>query len=153
MDFFFDTSGLAKRYIAETGSTWVKTICLPTSRNLIAIAEITTVELTAAIVRRRNGGSLTVAHAADALAQFEADSLNEYFVLETTSALLTKARDLVRTHGLRGYDAVQLAVAVNFNREQVAIGVSSATFVSADNELIIAAQAKGLLTENPNSHP
>ncbi len=52
-ELFFDTSGLAKRYVAETGSTWVKNICLPASGNLIFIAEITTIEITSAIVRRR----------------------------------------------------------------------------------------------------
>lgn len=152
-DFFFDTSALAKRYIIEIGSNWVTNVCAPSSNNFIFIAEITTVELTAAITRRSRGGTLTVAHATTALNQFDADLLNEYFVLEVDSAILTEAKGLAKIHGLRGYDAVQLAVATAFNREQVAVGLPIITLVSADIELLNAAQTEGLLTENPNNYP
>ena len=151
--FFFDTSGLAKRYIYETGSTWVTNVCLPASRNLVYIAEITAVEMVSAITRRARSGSLTTAHAAAALARFEADLLKEYFVLEIASRLLTGARDFAGMYGLRGYDAVQLAVAVNFNREQLAAGLPTITLVSADTELLEATRAESLLIENPNHHP
>lgn len=67
MELFFDTSGLAKQYVGEVGSAWVNNICAPTSGNSIFIAEITVVEITSAIVRRRRGGSLTTADAQAAL--------------------------------------------------------------------------------------
>ncbi len=153
VEFFFDTSGLAKRYIAETGSNRVKNTCLPASGNLIFIAEITTLEITSAIVRRRKGGSLLPVDAASALTQFDADLHNDYFVLEINSTLLEEARKLVETHALRSLDAVQLAVAVNFNREQLANNLPSLIFVSADNELLKAAGLEGLLIENPNNYP
>ena len=152
-DLFFDTSGLAKRYIAETGSSWVKSICLPSSGNFISIAGITVVEMTAAITRRKRGGSLTAADAAIALAQFDVDLSNEYFVLEITPALLTEARDFAENYGLRGYDAVQLAAAVVFNRQQTAFGLPTITLVTADIELFNAARAEGLNVENPNNYP
>ncbi|MDQ3257627.1 MAG: type II toxin-antitoxin system VapC family toxin, partial [Acidobacteriota bacterium] len=130
LDFFFDTSTLAKRYIGETGSAWVRNVCAPASSNNIFIAEITAVEITSAIVRRSRGGSLTATDAAAALRQFDADSTNVYFVAEVTSARLTEARRIAETHGLRGYDAVQLAVALRFNREQLAAGLTVVTLVS-----------------------
>lgn len=109
--------------------------------------------MTSAITRRSRGGTLTVSNAAGALARFEADLQNEYVTLEITSALLTEARRFVKTYGLRGYDAVQLAVAVNFNQEQIATGLPTVVFVSADAELLDAAGAEGLRVENPNDHP
>jgi len=66
---------------------------------------------------------------------------------------LEEARKLVETHDLRSLDAVQLAVAVNFNREQLANNLPSLIFVSADNELLKTAGLEGLLIENPNNYP
>lgn len=152
-DLFFDTSALAKRYVSEIGSAWVRNICAPASGNNIFIAEITVVEITSAIVRRRRSGSLTVADAAAALRQFDADLTNVYFVSEVTSARLTEARRIAETYGLRGYDAVQLAVAVELNRDQIAVGLPFITLVSADDELLDAAGVEGLLVENPHHHP
>lgn len=150
--FFFDTSGLAKRYINEIGTVWVKNVCLYSTGNIVFIAEITTVEITSAITRRARGGTLTIADAAAAIARFEADLQNEYISLEVTSELLFEACRLVKTYGLRAYDAVQLAAAVSFNREQIALGLPSVTFVSADYELLAAALSEALLIENPNNH-
>jgi len=93
-EFFFDTSGLAKRYIAETGSNRVKNTCLPASGNLIFIAEITTVEITSAIVRRRKGSSLLPVDAASALTQFDADLHNDYFVWKSIQRFWKKRGDL-----------------------------------------------------------
>ena len=106
MDLFFDTSGLAKHYIVEVGSAWVKNICSPTSGNNVFIAEITAVEITSAIVRRRRRGSLTSADAQAALAQFDIDLTKVYFLSEIASARLSEARRCAETHGLRALDAI-----------------------------------------------
>lgn len=152
-EFFFDTSALAKRYISERGSAWVTKACALASGNFIYIAEITAVEIASAITRRTRSGSLSFALAQAALARFEADLANEYFVLQVTSASLTEARSFAQTYGLRGYDAVQLAIAANLNRLQLAAALPPVTFVSADDELLVAAKGEGLPIENPNYHP
>lgn len=56
-------------------------------------------------------------------------------------------------HELRGYDAVQLASAIETDRLRRANGLSSIIFVSADNALNSAAQAEGLTIDNPNNYP
>ena len=56
-------------------------------------------------------------------------------------------------HGLRGYDAVQLAAAIQVRDERLALGASPPTLVSADTELNAAAMMEGLRVENPNHHP
>lgn len=150
--FYFDTSGLAKRYINETGSVWVRNACSFASGNVVFVAEITSVEITSAIIRRSRGGTLTIADAEASLSRFEADTLNEYITLEITSKLIADARRLVKTHGLRGYDAVQLSIAVSLNQSQIDMGLPVITFVSADNELLSAAESAGLTVENPNNY-
>jgi hypothetical protein len=59
---------------------------------------------------------------------------------------------LAETHALRGYDAVQLAAALNVNSACAAAGAVF-TLVSADGELNAAARAEGLAVEDPNLHP
>jgi uncharacterized protein len=61
--------------------------------------------------------------------------------------------DLAERHGLRGYDAVQLASAITIKDVQAALGLPISVFVSADKRLNAAASAEGLIVENPNDHP
>ena len=66
---------------------------------------------------------------------------------------LSDAGTLVEAHGLRAYDAVQLAAALGLNSRRLALGMSAVTLISADQELNAAAIASGLLVEDPNLHP
>lgn len=150
---FLDTSTLAKRYIDEIGSEWVSDLFVLDEKIAIYIADITTVELTSAIIRRSKGGSISLREAKLALTEFDRHLLRDYHVLELDSNLLGDARQLVLEYGLRGYDAIQLAVAERLNRSQVERNWSSVTFVSADNQLVLSAKSEGLLTENPNNYP
>lgn len=150
MDLFFDSSALVKRYVNEIGSTWVTDIVQPTSGNRIYVAEITCVEITAAVARRTRGGSAITVNAV--FANLRHDLNAEYMNLEITSALLRDAQSLARLYFLRGYDAVQLAVAVRLNYRQTSAGLPVITLVSADTELLDAARVEGLLIENPNHH-
>lgn len=111
--YFFDSSGLVKRSIAETGSAWVQTLTDPQSGNLLYVARITGAELIAAITRRQRRGAATLAAAAAAVTAaaaavtaFRADFSRAYFPLDVTPALISQAMDLVERHGLRGYDSV-----------------------------------------------
>ena len=67
-------------------------------------------------------------------------------------AVITDAMRLSEAHGLRGYDAVQLAVALELENRFKAQNLSSIIFVSADDNLNSAAQAEGLTVDNPNNH-
>jgi predicted nucleic acid-binding protein len=74
-------------------------------------------------------------------------------MLEITPALLAEAERLAEVHGLRAYDAVQLAAAADLQRERLANGLSRPTLISADQELNAAAMAEGIAEDDPNSHP
>lgn len=59
---------------------------------------------------------------------------------------------LAERHGVRGYDAVQLAAARATDAVARSVG-TPATLVSADLELNAAAAAEGIAVEDPNNHP
>jgi hypothetical protein len=46
------------------------------------------------------------------MAQFRQDAAQRYRLIDLTPPLVARAMTLAETHGLRGYDAVQLATAV-----------------------------------------
>ena len=151
--YFLDTSAVVKRYIQETGSAWVRALADPLAFHLIYLARITDVEATSAVIRRQRGGSLSAPAAAATLRQFRQDLVLGYRIIDVTSALLSAATSIVEKHGLRAYDAVQLAAAVGLNNQRVAAGTGAVTLVSADQELNAAAVAEGLFVDDPNLHP
>lgn len=151
--FFCDSSAIVKRYVNETGSNFVDGLADLKSGNVILLARITRVEVVAAIARRLKNGSVTVADAQNAVAAFQHDLTNNYFTVEITPVLLSVAMSLATRHALRGYDAVQLAAALEANDERIANGLPPLTLVSADADLNTAAQAEGLNVENPNNYP
>lgn len=64
-----------------------------------------------------------------------------------------RAMALAESHGLRGYDAVHLAAALDLQIARAASRLSPITFVSADDEQLQVARAEGLQVENPNAYP
>jgi hypothetical protein len=59
---------------------------------------------------------------------------------------------LAETHALRGYDAVQLAAAIEVHARGMSLGLPVLTLVSADGDLNMAATIEGLTVEDPNIH-
>jgi predicted nucleic acid-binding protein len=151
--YFVDTSALSKRYIAETGSLWVQSVLKPATGAIVYIVRITAVELISAITRRERSGTLTSPGATSARAEIRTDLAGEFQIVEVTGTLVAQAMMLAEAHGLRGYDAVQLAAALEVNDGRLALGLPSITLLSADTELNAAARAEGLVVEDPNQHP
>jgi len=151
--YFFDTSGIAKRYVVETGSTWVKGAADSTTGNRLYVAAITEVEVAASLTRRVRGGSLSASEAVSGISDFQTDLRAQYRILDISPTLIDAAVNVAMKHGLRGYDAVQLAAVLQVRDERVALGATPIILVSADTELNTAALAEGLLVEDPNNHP
>lgn len=151
--YYCDTSGIAKRYVAETGSAWVKSVTDAATGNSIYIVEITAVEIVSAVTRRVRSGSLSQQDGAASYTDFRSDFNAHYIVVPTDSKLIEDAVNIAIKHGLRGYDAVQLAAALQVRAERLALGASAPALISADTELNAAAFAEGLAVENPNNHP
>jgi uncharacterized protein len=150
--YFVDSSALVKRYLIEVGSSWLENL-LSQPSNDILIAEITQVEVIAAITRRGRSTSLSPQDATKACNRFKTDVSSEYQVASLTSTMMSSAILQAETHALRGYDAIQLATALEVNRTALANGLPALIFISADNELNKVAQVEGLVVDNPNNHP
>jgi len=132
---------------------WVRGLTDRAAGNEIFLTRITRVEVTAAVTRRGRGGLLPGTTATAILTQFRYDLAHQYNILEITPALLAEAERLAEVHGLRAYDAVQLAATLELHQGRSAAGLSGLTFISADADLNTAATAEGLPVEDPNTYP
>lgn len=73
-------------------------------------------------------------------------------MLPVTRLVIDRAVDLARHRRLRGYDAVQLASGLLANETLTGEGRPTLVFVASDTNLLIAARAEGMTTENPLDH-
>ncbi len=151
--YFLDSSALVKRYVLEAGTPWIRNLCDPAARHTLYIARITGAEVIAALSRRVRMGSLTPSAAQSAITEFRTDFASGYLISEMTTALIASAMDLAQGKGLRGYDAVQLAAALDVHTERNGYSLPPLTLVSADTDLNQAVTSEGLTVENPNAHP
>lgn len=137
MILYLDASALVKRYVRERGSGDVN--ALMTSAVAVATALVSRAEVAAALSRAVRGHVLD----ADAGQRARRKFLQDWADLArvpVTEALAARADSLAWSHGLRGYDAVQLAAALTW-REAIGSDVVLATF---DRELWRAAATAGI---------
>lgn len=152
-NYFMDSSALVKRYAIELGSAWVTALRAPSAANIIVIANITVAEVAAALGGKFRGGFLSQPLYDQAFTNLLAHARNDYVVRAIDQVIIEAAAQLTRQHKLRGYDAVQLASALRVNQRLMATRTPALIFVSADHNLLAAAHAEGLPTDNPNAHP
>lgn len=150
--FFFDSSALVKRYAQETGTKWIFSLIRPSAQNRLYLARITGAETVAALTKRMRVGSLSAKATTKAIRRFEREFANRYLLVEISSPIIKTAMTLAQNHTLRGYDAVQLAAALQANADRISVGGNALTFISADHHLNSAAIAEGLTVDNPNNH-
>jgi len=151
--YYIDSSGIVKRYAEEIGTRWIEALCDVQSGNTIAIAQIGIVEVAAALASKRRDGSISEEEYEGAMRDFIRDAQQQYQVVTTEQEVINLAVELTRRQKLRGYDAVQLASAMILNRALLAQELPTLIFVSADDNLLAAAENEGLSVENPNWHP
>lgn len=142
MSTFADASALVKLYVEEEHHAWVRAF------DALVVAQISRVEVPGALWRKTRTGELDGPDAALLVQAFEADWFGapsdpaRFTVVAATDAVLDHAADLTGTHGLRAYDAVQLASGLAL----AAADLPSSTFVAFDRSLKRAAAAEGLAT-------
>lgn len=152
MVYYLDTSALVKRYAQETGTTWVINLTDPVIGHDIYVVRIAGPEMIAALFRKVRTREITQIDAVRAAANFRADFRVQYQIIEVTTNLAERAMELAEKHGLRGYDAVHLAAAVELHTARDRMELLPLIFISADNDLNMAAQAEGLVTDDPNTY-
>jgi predicted nucleic acid-binding protein len=146
--YFLDSSTVVKRYVREAGTAWIQALTAPGAGHSFFVVRLTFAEVIAAVTRRERAGHLAAPSAATVVADFQHDFTRQYLVVEVSAGLVDRAASLARTHGLRGYDAVQLAAALEVHAQAPTL-----TLLSSDAELNAAAVAEGLSVDDPNQHP
>lgn len=150
-EYFLDTSAFVKNYVDESGSDAVRGILNSKDEDDhgVYVATVTLVEAVAAVRGRgrRPGGNVSDTTRIVATLRREFPEL--VIAVGVSKAVIDDAADMAATHVLRGYDAVQLAVARIVGARCRAMGLGALTVVSADGQLNVAAAAEGLDVLDP----
>lgn len=146
---YFDSSALVKRYVVEVGADWVQRWCNDPDQ-IVAIAEIGLVEMAAAFAGKLRGGFMTSDEYTSVRSELERDAQEDYVLVSVQRMVIDEAIELTSRHRLRGYDAVHLACALRLNQALSTYALPSLVFISADKDLLAAAEAEGLVVDNPN---
>jgi len=137
---YFDTSGLLKLFVDEMHTeetrNWAR------AADAIAVSRVTLPEASSVIRRRHRTGGLTLLSARRLVREI-AVFWRAATVVELDEV---RAADLAFEHGLRGFDAVQLAAALSVRDHADA---ETFAFASFDAELNEAARAEGLTVLEP----
>lgn len=134
---YVDTSTLLKLIIDEEGSD--RAVLVWSSADAVASVSLIIVEARAAIAAATRGRRLTATQASDAVDELDA-LLRVLYLMPVTDELVSAAAELAAVEGLRGYDAVHLAAALE---------IGATVFSSADTTLCTAAERRGLHVANP----
>jgi predicted nucleic acid-binding protein len=134
---YLDASALVKRYIVERSSR--ETIALTSDSDMTATSIVSRAEVAAVFAKAVRVGVVKGEVARDAQRRF-AEDWPDLARVSVTEALVERAERLAWEHGLRGYDAVQLASALTW-QESVGQEIVLATF---DQQLWEAAKRSGL---------
>lgn len=137
MTVFADSSALVKLYSDEGGHELVRAVAV------LVVSQIARVEVPAALWRKTRTGGVDEWSAGVLVAAFEADWAGppsgspRFAVVALTAPLLERAARLTAVHGLRAYDAVQLASAQ-------AVPGGATTMAAFDRQLRTAAAREGM---------
>jgi predicted nucleic acid-binding protein len=137
---FADSSALVKLYADEPGSADVRKLAH------LVVSQLARVEVPAALWRKHRMGELAATDAGVLVADFEADYFGDidepprFSVVAVTAAVVDAAAHLVGVHGLRAYDAMQLAGALSV----AAVVPEGVDFFAYDGALTAADATEGL---------
>lgn len=150
---YFDTSGLAKRYLSERGSELVRTVIATED---IIISDLTSVEIASVFARNVREAKLTPGQADRLFAAFDRHKGNYQSVpltlsiLEESTTLLLSAPPTI---ALRTLDALHVASAQRAFAEARRYGFQTGNFITADRNLLAAAAWAGFAVLNPEDFP
>jgi hypothetical protein len=150
--YYADSSALVKRYVNEVGSAWMQALCDPVANHIIALAHVGLAEIAAALGMKYRQNALTATVRDALLRNLQRDGRDQYWLVDVDQSMVADAIGLTRRQKLRGYDAIHLACALFLEHTLLQQGLPGLILVSADQDLLTAAQAEGLLTDNPNLH-
>ncbi len=139
---YVDTSALFKRYVEEDESDAM--LARMEGAPTVGTALITRVEVAAALAKAVREQRMNQDAAEEAQREF-LDEWVDFTRIGVTDALAARAGNLAWEHGLRGYDAAQLAAALVW-KETTEDTEDEVVFACFDDELRQTATAEGLET-------
>jgi uncharacterized protein len=137
---YADSSALVKLYADEADADAVRCV------DVLVVSQLARVEVPAALWRKQRMGELSAEDANVLARDFEADWYGDdeedarFLVVAISPAMLDDAARLTATHGLRAYDAVQLASALAAD----VADTEPLPFLAFDEHLLAAAAVEGL---------
>jgi predicted nucleic acid-binding protein len=149
---YLDTSALAKKYLPETGSDWVRSLV---QSEPVAVSILAGVELASALARRARQGDLS-GNDRDLILQSFRRDLSRYLVVNILEEVIEEAIGLLLTSpetiALRSLDSLHVATArIVFNRARRS-GIEIGDLVTSDKTLTAAASWVGITTKNPEDY-
>lgn len=150
--FLLDASALVKRYAAEPGSALMQHLFANTTQDRLMTLMLGAAESGAALVRKRNGGALSVPVYTAAMLQFRSEILDaaHFRKLPADNAVIQSAVSLCDLHGINATDAIILRVALDVD-SQLRLTGDKLILIAADQRLLRAAGAEGLVTFDPET--
>ena len=140
---FFDASAAAKRYFQEVGSERVEELW-SSSESLSSLA-ILHCELASALNRKFRERALTRDTYHVLKAQISQD-LRKLRTVAADASLIGTSLQVLDSHPLKALDSLYIAGALNLRNSNLRV-----LFVSADRQLLRAAEAEGLKVLNPEA--
>ena len=113
MIHYCDSSAVAKIYLEEAGSPFMRKIRRNIPGEDIFVNDIAGPEVLSAMYRRFRSGDLTSEMISEARKDFKRDFLEYFHRISPSNPIITLAMQLIEKYPLRGYDSVQLATAVH----------------------------------------
>ena len=132
--FYLDSSAIAKRYLQEAGSVWLRTILRGDDVELFTV-RIAAVEVISALARRRRALPENANELERSMEVFRNEFEDLFDLTEVSPDLIVYAMQLAERHSLRAYDAVQLAAVSNLHEQRQIKGFPPLTFLCSDRIL------------------
>jgi predicted nucleic acid-binding protein len=153
MNFFlFDGSALVKRYVPEPGMALMHRLFAAVTRDRLLCLMLGGAEVAAALVRKRNGGTLIPAAFAAAMLDLRTEVLDaiDFTKPPADNSAINASIPLTDKHAINATDAVVLYTALQLVTQLRAAG-DDLVLAACDRRLLRAAQAEGLTTFDPEN--
>ena len=150
--FWLDANAIAKRYVAEKGTSIINHFFTNISHERIICLFDSMDETRSVIVRKRNRGEITLSEFNQAIQQFEVEIINSTKVLQVHATVNQKiaARELIDNYSINSTDAYILRCALDKANELRAAG-EDLILVSSDKRLLNTAKKERLHTFDPET--
>jgi predicted nucleic acid-binding protein len=151
--YYLEPNALIKRYVQEPGTAWLRTMIDHAAPGTLVTSRLGRIEVIAALSRLQKARPGRASELAQLVHTFRRDVAERLRVMRLTDTLLERADAVAVTHGLRAYDAVHLASAMELRGAAAGEPGVEIVIVSADEEVLTAARVERFGIANPLSHP